>query len=748
MFKRVFNLFTLIILYLLISLNFSFGEVIKKIEISGNERIPDETIKMFGDISLNKNITSSDINKIIKDLYNTNFFEKIEIKFLNNNLQIFVTENPIISDIKITGLKAKKLRETVSNVLSIREKSSFNEIFLIDEKEKILNTLKDIGYVFANVEILKEELDDNKLNLIINIDLGDKAKIKKITFIGNKIYKDQKLKRIIASEEYKFWKFLSGKKYLNQNIIKFDEQLLKNFYLNKGYYNVSINSSFAKLVDNDSFELIYNINANNRVKFGDLELILPDDYNPENFNKILGTFEDLEGENYSINRIKNILDDIDTIVLNEQFESINAIVDENLVDNVINLKFKITETEKIFVEKINIIGNNITEESVIRNRLLLDEGDPFNEILTAKSINNIKSLGFFKKVDYKIVDGSEQETKIINIKVEEKPTGEVMAGAGFGTSGTSFVAGVKENNFLGKGITLDSNLSLSSESVKGRFSIENNNYNNSDKSLFFTLEASETDLLDKSGYKFNKTGFEIGSRFEYFDDVFLKLGTSNYYERIETDNTASARQQAQEGDYIDSFLLIGATYDKRNQKFQTSEGFFSSYSLDLPIISETYTLMNSYKYKFFTELFENNISTFSISLKSAHSLKNEDIKLSERITIPSSSLRGFEQGKVGPKDGDDFIGGNYMTAINFTSTVPQILENSQSTDFIIFLDVANVWGVDYDSSLDDNEIRSSIGIGLDWYSPIGPMNFSLAQPITKSSNDVTQSFRFNLGTTF
>ena len=151
MFKRAFNLFTLIILYLLISLNIAFGEVIKKIEISGNERIPDETIKMFGDISLNKNITSSDINKIIKDLYNTNFFEKIEIKFLNNNLQIFVTENPIISDIKITGLKAKKLRETVSDVLSIREKSSFNEIFLIDEKEKILNTLKDIGYVFANV---------------------------------------------------------------------------------------------------------------------------------------------------------------------------------------------------------------------------------------------------------------------------------------------------------------------------------------------------------------------------------------------------------------------------------------------------------------------------------------------------------------------------------------------------------------------------------------------------------------------
>ena len=137
-----------------------------------------------------------------------------------------------------------------------------------------------------------------------------------------------------------------------------------------------------------------------------------------------------------------------------------------------------------------------------------------------------------------------------------------------------------------------------------------------------------------------------------------------------------------------------------------------------------------------------------MSLKSAHSLKDEDIKLSERIRIPQSLLRGFEFGKVGPKDGDDFIGGNYMSALNFTTTIPQILENSQNTDFLFFMDIANVWGVDYDKALDDNKVKSSIGIALDWFSPVGPMNFSLAQPITKSSSDVTESFRFNLGTTF
>ena len=748
MLKIFLNYCSLLLVMFLLLIKHSFAEKVLKIEISGNDRIPPETIKMLSNINLGDDVSPKQINNLIKELYETNFFKNIEISLENNILSLFIEENPIISNIKINGIKANRIKEAINEVLSLREKSSFNEINLINEKEKIINLLKSQGYIQAKLDVFKEDIGDNKINLIFDINLGDKAKIKKITFIGNKIYKDQKLKRVIVSEEYKFWKFLSGKKYLNENIIKFDVQLLKNFYLNKGYYNVVINSSFAKKFEDDTFELIYNINANDRVKFGKLELELPTDYDQNNFIKINQIFKDLDGKFYSLNRIRDILDEIDLIVLNEQYETIKSDVVENLVEDKLNLKFVISETEKNFVEKINIYGNNVTVETVIRNQLLIDEGDPYNEILKTKSINNIKSLNFFKNVESEIISGSSNDTKIINITVEEKPTGEIMAGAGFGTTGSSFMFGVKENNFLGKGISLDTNLNLSTETLKGRFKVENKNYRNSDRSLYLVVDASETDRLKNSGYKFNKTGFEIGSGFEYYDDFFLKIGTSNYYERIETDNTASARQQAQEGDYIDLFLNLGLTLDKRNQKFQTSDGFLSSYSLDLPYISDNYTLINRYKYSYFTELYDNNVSTFSLSLRSAHSLKDKDIKLSERLIIPSNNLRGFEFGKVGPKDGDDFIGGNYMGALNFTTTLPQILENSQNTDFIVFLDAANLWGVDYNSSLDDSELRSSIGIGLDWYSPVGPMNFSLAQPINKSSNDVTETFRFNLGTTF
>jgi outer membrane protein insertion porin family len=368
--------------------------------------------------------------------------------------------------------------------------------------------------------------------------------------------------------------------------------------------------------------------------------------------------------------------------------------------------------------------------------------------LLQKSINNIKSLNFFKIVNSKIVSDDLNQTKSIDISVEEKPTGEIYATAGAGTSGGSFAFGVKENNFLGNGIGLDTKFSISADSFKGKFSVTNPNFNNSDKSLFFSAEATENDNYKTFGYKSNKTGISIGTDFEYLNDFYIGLNSSNYYEVIDTNSTASSQQQAQEGNYWDSFIKLNMNYDKRNQKFQTSDGFKSFYSVDLPIISDTNTFKNYYNYSHYFEFFEKNFSSISIYLQSANSLNNKDIKLSERITVPGSRLRGFEAGRIGPKDGDDYIGGNYSYSINFVTNIPQFFEESQNLDFLFFADAANLWGVDYDSSIEGDGLRSSIGLALDWTSPIGPLNFSLAYPVTKENGDRTESLRFNLGTTF
>jgi outer membrane protein insertion porin family len=713
MFKSLFKILLINLIFFNFYIFTAKADILKKIQIKGNERITNETIKMFINVSIDQNINDNDINQILKNLYDTNFFEDISVFFDNQILLINVIENPIIEKIVITGIKADKIKKLISENLTLKSRSSFNKTFLENDRKNISQKLKDLGYYFSKIDFLKEDLGNNKILLTYNIDLGKKSKIKKISFIGNKIFKERKLRNIIVSEEHKFWKFISGKKYLNENSINLDKSLLKNFYLSKGYYNVSVNSSFAKLVDENQFELIFNIDANDRFYFDNINLSLPNDFKEDNFAELKKLFNEIKGQPYSINIVKSILDEIDIITTDKEFHSIASTVEEELVQNKINLNFEITETEKIFVEKINIFGNNVTRENVIRNQLVVDEGDPFNEILHAKSINNLKSLNFFRKVKDQIKEGQSPNTKIINITVEEKPTGEISAGAGVGTSGGTVAFGVKENNYLGKGLSVDANATVDEESIKGKFSVTNPNFQDSDKSVFLSLEAIEVDRSVDFGYKNNKVGFSIGTEFEYLNDLDLSISTSSFYEKIETDSSASAMQKKQEGNYWDTFLRLGFDFDKRNQIFQTSDGFRSGYNIDIPIISDNNTLSNSFNYKVYKELFEQNVSSASFMFKAANSLTNEDIKLSERLFIPSRNLRGFERGKIGPKDGGDYIGGNYVSAINFASTCTSNFEKSQNLDFLNFLDAANIWGVDYDSSLKGmSNIESSIGVGL------------------------------------
>ena len=743
--KVLFKSFFLILFFLS---SYGLSDTLNKIIIIGNDRISDETIKLFISTNINDEIDDVKLNNILKELYETNFFKDISVKFDNQTLSIIVLENPIIENISYNGIKSDRILEIIKQGTLIKQRSSYNESVINKEKIKIESILKNLGYYNSSLDILIDQTQNNLVSITYNIDLGKKSKIKKITFIGNKGFKDKKLRRIITSTEYKFWKFISGRKFLNQSSVFFDERLLMNFYKNNGYYNVKINSSFAKLIDDNNFELIFNINSGAKVFFGELDLNLPVDFDENNFSSIKKLFKEVKGKPYSINTIDKILNEIDTITTLEQYKFIKANVTETLSANSIDLKFNIEEGEKFYVDRINIFGNNITKENVIRNQLMLDEGDPFSEILVNKSINNIKSLNFFKTVNSKVVTNNENFTKSIDISIQEKPTGEIYASAGAGTSGASLGFGIKENNFLGNGISLDTNFLLSSDSFKGKFSVTNPNFNNSDKSIYVSAEAIETDNYKSFGYKTNKTGLSIGTDFEYLKDFYLGIYNSHFYEVIDTNSTASAQQQAQEGNYWDSFLKFNMNYDKRNQKFQTNDGFKSFYSLDLPIISDTNTIKNYYNYSHYFNFIEKNFSSISIYLQSANSLNNKDIKLSERITIPSSRLRGFEYGRVGPKDGDDFVGGNYAYSINFVSNLPNILEDSQDFDLLVFADAADIWGVDYNSSIKGNGIRSSVGVALDWLSPIGPMNFSFAYPVTKKTGDKTETFRFNLGTTF
>ena len=739
-----------ILLTLIITLLFatkSNSEIVKKVIIENNERITKDTILVFSDIKIGKDYTPNDLNLVIKDLFSTNFFSDISLNLNDGILTISVIENKVIQEIKINGIKKKELVDILKKQLMLKDKNPFVENFVLNDVERIKRILKNSGYYFSSVQDQIIENDNSTVNVIFNIELGEKAYIKSIEFTGDKYYKDRLLRNIIVSEENRFWKFITNRKFINPENIKLDKRLLKNYFLNKGHYNVLINDSTVELTENNNFKLQYNINAGPKFKILKSSLVLPDDYNEKDFIKIKNRLNNLEGKIYSINKLNKIAQEVDILTLRNDYEFINASFKEKIVSkNELELIFEIKEFEKRYLKKVNVYGNNITEERVIRDNLEVDEGDPFNELLLSKSINNLKSLNIFGNVEYELTS-EDNDKKILNITVSEKPTGEIFASAGAGTQGSTVGFGVVENNFMGKNISLDTNIRINDETIKGAFSIVNPNWNYTDKALIASVESSVTDRLTDYGYETNKTGFSLGSAWEQYDDVIFSPKLRTFYEKLDTNQNASENYKKQEGEYFDTSFTYGLDLDKRNQRFQTTSGYRSKFNQSVPVVSEDTAFFNSYEFTTFNQI-SDMVTRLSVQGSAINALGDEDVRVSKRLYIPAKKLRGFESGKIGPKDSGDFIGGNYTAVLNASTTLPEFGANLESIDFQLFLDAANVWGVDYDSSLDKSELRSSIGLGVDWYTVVGPLNFSIAQPISKADTDKTETVRFNIGTTF
>ena len=368
-------------LIFIISINFftntsTLSEQLKSIDVEGNERLADETIILFSNLKIGDNIDANIINNTFKNLFQTDYFKDLKINFNSGKLNIIVKENPIIREIKINGIKNKSLLKELEKITRKTEKYPFISSNVLNQKNQLNNIVRINGFYFADIKTEIINNNNNSIDLIYNFNLGKRAKINEIIFTGNKIFKSRKLRKIILSEETRPWKFITKNKYLNPNRISTDVNLLNKFYKNRGFYNVKIKSSYATVENNKNFKLIFSIDAGEKFYFNDFLLNITDDYVDKNFDKINNTFEKLKGSLYSIKSIDEIKDEIDKIALQKEFVFIDAKYEENIIDqNKINIQFFLNELEKSYVDKINIFGNFITEEKVIRNALIIDEGD-------------------------------------------------------------------------------------------------------------------------------------------------------------------------------------------------------------------------------------------------------------------------------------------------------------------------------------------------------------------------------------
>ena len=737
----------LIIIFFFLS-SYLYAENVRQFEVEGNKRISKETIKVYGDIKLKKDYSSLDTDKILKNLYKTNFFEDIKISINNEILKILVKEYPVINSIALEGEKANKIKSKILELLLLKSKESFIESNLSDDVDKIKKIYASMGYNFTTVNAKVERFSEDRINLIYFVEKGKKTSIGKIEFTGDKKIKDKRLRDVIVSEEDKFWKFLSNNVFLNYNNIKLDERLLVNHYKSLGYYDVQVLSNNAEISNDNKTILTYTINAGVRYKVKKISTNVSDVFDKKLFVPMQKSFTKIIGKYYSPFKVKKLLDELDLLIAGNELQFVEHSVNEILEGEFIEIKINIYEGNKALIERVDIVGNTVTNEAVIRSTLLLDEGDPFNKLKLEQTIAKLKARNIFGEIKNTVTEGSKKDLKIIGIEVEEKATGEISAGAGIGTDGGSFAFSITENNWLGKGMGVSTSIELGAETFSGTLSVTDPDYKYSGNALSYFVNNSVNDKPD-AGYKNTVYSAGIGTNFEQYRNIYISPRLVYALDDLELKSTASKSLEKQKGSFSDLSLDYGISLDNRDKVYAPTDGYISSFRQSLPIYADSPYLSNSYSFSKYYAFSPDAVGTFKIHTAAVTGLDDKDVRLTKRLHLSKKRLRGFKQGMVGPKDGIDYVGGNYMMASNFEVALPNVLPESTKTDIGVFLDFGNLWKVDYDSTVEDsNKIRSSAGMNIAWISPIGPMTFVIAKNITKATTDQTEVFSFNLGTTF
>ncbi len=742
------KILTLVLINILFS-GILYANEITELKISGNKRISIEAIKDSIDYDSKKKYSIENLNTIQKKLFETGFFSNVIVKLDSNNIVVNVTENPLIDFFYIEGVINKKREDFIYKNISLGNNKIFSESTLKKDIEFIKDTFRNSGYFDVEVKTEISKLSNNTLNLLIRVERKDKYNIKNIFFIGDKKFSSSKLYDVIISSEANWWNFLSSNDMINVDRIEFDKSLLKNFYLDNGYYDVQINSSDINFLSPGSAEIIFSINAGNKYNFGKNEL-LDNEKNLANKNiieikeilneKLIGT--------YSLKKVKQVQKKINDYLILKKIEFVKFNIVPSKDKKLINLQYVFSAAERNFVNLINIKGNNLTDESVIRRSLVLSEGDAFSNHKKIKSEDKIKNSGIFKSVDTKIVNKG-KELVDLDITVEEQPTGSISAGIGIGSAGSAVTSGINEKNLFGKGIGINSNVSLGTEKISGSIDLKIPDFKNTGNTFNFSLFALSTDY-ENAGYQSKVYGNKISTSYEIYDDLYFNIGGGFDIDKIDANDSASALYKSREGTYNSLRTFYSINLDKRNSSILPTSGHLINFgqSLTLPAISDIPSLKHNINASGYHQLSENFVLNIKGGLSAINAFNDKDVKLSDRLYLPESKLRGFEAFGVGPITGDNHIGGNYSAYTSFSSTFPNPLPDRMRATSIMFVDFGNVWGVDFDKSLDADKIRSSIGVSFDWNSPLGPLSFVFAESLMSSSTDKTESFSFRVGSSF
>ena len=755
--KSILIFFSFTIIFL-IKVEISFAnQKVSEIRIQGNLRVDRETILAFISLTEGSEYNPEDINLTLKELYKTGFFENVEVLDKNNIVTIIVNENSILNLIGFEGNKRFE-DEILSEIIQLKKNQIFSKKIVSDAISKIIELYKTQGRFGTKITPKIVKLDGKRVDLVFEIEEGPLYTVKNISFVGNKVFSDRRLKEVITTKQTAWWRFITTSDNYNQDRLEIDASKLREFYFTRGFIKFNILKKQGDLLpDRNGFSVLFLLNEGKRYKISSIKIKSSISDLPDiNFRNLLPVNDN---DWYNVKKLEKGISNItDSLAdLGFAFSEISPEFNIDEENSSIELILNISQGSKNYIEYINITGNSRTLDSVIRREIQLVEGDPFNRLKISRSEKNIKNLGFFKKVNIKAETGSKPNQANLNIDVEEQATGDVSLGIAYSTFdefSTSF--GISEKNFLGRGQRAKFNLSLSDQ--RQNFSAGLTQPYLFNRNLTGSFDLFNNTVTDTSADQRTKSlGFTSGAGFSSANDFFHNF--SYTLQNVETEKLDSNDNKiSTDGGKLLSSLGYRISKDTRDNRFNPTSGYYYALSEqfaglggDINYLSSI--LRGSYYYKYD---YVDMVVGISGEYGNIEGL-DENVSKSNRFFLGGRKVRGFDSSGIGPRvsesSSSSAAGGNnyYAGRVALRSGIG--FPSETGIQWTIFTDFGTLWGVDdtadnYALNTDQKEIRMSFGYGFQWETPIGPLTFTWADAIKKESYDQLQKFEFRLGSTF
>lgn len=753
---RISKVFLAALIVMMVGITSASAATIRDFRVNGTQRVEAETVINYLNLRPGDDASDAALNEALKSLFSTGLFADVTISEQGGIVTVNVIENPIINQIAFEGNKKIKDEELAAEI-SLKPRQVFTRTRAQSDVARMYEIYRRSGRFAATIDPKIIQLDQNRVNLVFEINEGDESKIQGIRFVGNEAFSDDALREEIGSKEDRWYRFLSSDDLYDPDRIEYDGELLRRFYLKHGYADFRVVSANAELQEGtDDFYLTFTVEEGPRYKVG--RIAIDSDLRSFDANALKEAVTILPGEWYNGEEIQKSSDAMTDKLgdLQYAFIAVRPDVERNRANETIDLTFRVGESPRVFVERVDIHGNVRTIDKVVRRELSLAEGDPFNRSKLARSEQKIRDLDYFEKVEVKTLPGSAPDKTVVDIEVAEKSTGELSIGAGFSTSdGPLADLRIRERNFLGKGQDVLLATTLAGRRTQFDFSFTEPYFLDRDLQAGVDAFHITRDFQDEANYDQRKSGggLRVGYPLsEKWRQTFRYRYEVNEITDVDADASRFVRDQ--EGKRDTSSVGQRLTYDSRDSVLFPTEGLYGWLDTEVAGLGGdaqyvSGTVGTSYYYPMFERKVVLNLlgETGAIG-----AYGDETVRINERFYLGGSNLRGFERGGLGPRDlaTDDSLGGNYFYRGTAELSFPIGLPEELGVQGHAFTDFGSIWELDETGPgiADEDSIRAAAGLGLSWRSPMGPIRVDVAAPYMKEDFDKKEVFRFSFGTRF